>query len=545
MLILRLKVSAILINVTNFKQQFFTVYNFFMDKNINMLMHYHETTKHSPIRSARSLGYMDYNTQPNPYRNYYNSEKIDLKLSTHNATPPYAHIFNELPEAPLCLEAISQLFQFSLGLAATKSANGTEWSLRCNASSGNLHPTEGYIVLPPMQGISKQSTISHYNPQQHRLEKLATFHSDVLKKDEFLISLSSIYWREAWKYGERAFRYVNLDAGHALRALEVSAKLLGWEFKRINISNEKLNRLLGLNQKDRFHENEREEADILLLFSKQNHVDIEQLLNDTYKPYMGQANLLSSAHHSWDIIDDVANSTVEKNKELLHVNSHEYVRLPSYDSKEVILKRRSAQAMNRDKSHITNEQFVTILKSVNHEICGHESFVSFIIFVHDVESLENGLYLLSRNERHLKKLKTLLKNSFLFEKADEEIELYLLEKGDFKAIAKNISCNQNIASDGAFSLSMLAEFSKTINEYGSYMYRELHYECGSIGQQMYLEATSLNLNATGIGCFLDDTLHSLIGLENNVYQSLYHFTVGRAIIDTRITTNDPYLNLHV
>ncbi len=152
---------------------------------------------------------------------------------------------------------------------------------------------------------------------------------------------------------------------------------------------------------------------------------------------------------------------------------------------------------------------------------------------------------MSRNRRHFKELKTLLKNSFLFEKADDKLELYLLEIGDFKAIAKGISCNQSIAADGAFSLSMLAEFSKPINEYGSYMYRELYYECGSIGQQMYLEATSLNLSATGIGCFLDDMLHSLIGLKSNIYQSLYHFTVGRAIVDTRITTNDPYLNLHV
>ncbi len=74
-----------------------------------MLMHYHETTKHSLTRSARSLGYMDWN----PYRSYHNSEKIDLKLSTKNTTPPYTDIFSKVPKTPLCLEAISQLFQWS------------------------------------------------------------------------------------------------------------------------------------------------------------------------------------------------------------------------------------------------------------------------------------------------------------------------------------------------------------------------------------------------------------------------------------------------
>jgi hypothetical protein len=137
-----------------------------------------------------------------------------------------------------------------------------------------------------------------------------------------------------------------------------------------------------------------------------------------------------------------------------------------------------------------------------------------------------------------------MKSDFLFEKADKELELYLLQTGDYRAIAKSISCSQDIASDGAFSLGMLCEFSNVIQEYGPYMYKELYYECGSIGQQMYLEATSLDLSATGIGCFLDDTLHALIGLKDSRYQSLYHFTVGRAIVDARISTRDPYEHLN-
>ena len=159
-----------------------------MNKNLNTVYYYHEETKHTAMRHARSLGYLDWATQPNPYRSYEGAEKVGLKLSTSNATPLYSDIFNEVPKAPLCFEAISQLFQFSLGLAATKSHEGSSWSLRCNASSGNLHPTEAYIILPPMNGIDEKHTVSHYNPQHHHLEKLASFDSMVLAEDEFLLS---------------------------------------------------------------------------------------------------------------------------------------------------------------------------------------------------------------------------------------------------------------------------------------------------------------------------------------------------------------------
>ncbi len=128
-------------------------------------------------------------------------------------------------------------------------------------------------------------------------------------------------------------------------------------------------------------------------------------------------------------------------------------------------------------------------------------------------------------------------------KSKSEVDnLYLLEFGDFKLASKAISCNQNIASDGAFSLGMLVEFDNQIKIYGTHRYKELYWTCGAIGQQLYLEATSLNLSATGIGCFLDDIFHNLLGITNTKYQSLYHFTIGRGLIDSRLTNEEPYKN---
>ncbi len=61
-----------------------------------------------------------------------------------------------------------------------------------------------------------------------------------------------------------------------------------------------------------------------------------------------------------------------------------------------------------------------------------------------------------------------------------------------------------------------------------------------IGQVLYLEAEAAGVRGTGIGCFFDDPVHEVFGLEGNAYQSLYHFTVGGPVEDPRLTTLPPY-----
>ena len=61
-----------------------------------------------------------------------------------------------------------------------------------------------------------------------------------------------------------------------------------------------------------------------------------------------------------------------------------------------------------------------------------------------------------------------------------------------------------------------------------------------IGQILYLEAEAAGIRSTGIGCFFDDPVHDLFGFKDGTYQSLYHFTVGGPVEDTRLTTLPPY-----
>ncbi len=516
-----------------------------MNQDLQTVFHYHETTKHSQQRYARSLGYMDWSTQPNPFRNYNGTQSITLPLALDNTTPPYHLLDSELPSAPLLKESLSQLLQFSMGIAAYKVSGDSSWAVRCNASSGNLHPTETYVVLPPvLKEQNDKTTIYHYTPKNHGLETLTEFDTsfwDELTKNSFLVGFSSISWREVWKYGERAFRYVNLDAGHAWQSLVVSAKMLGWKITRLDsVSDDDISTLLGVNQSGRFFETEI--GDMLFVVSPEfisPSLSLDTLIESAPLVYEGIANQLSPSMQNWDIIPEIENATSTVQTKQKEVKRSSVIKEPTGESKTVVINRRSIHVMDKETSTITKEQFHTILRSVYDSQDAKENSAHLVLFVHRVERYESGLYIYIRNERNKQALQEQFHTAFKWGECDLQ-NLYLLEKRDLKMASKAISCSQDIASDGAFSLGMLCNFSEQIQIHGAHRYKELYWECGAIGQQLYLEATSLGLSGTGIGCFLDDTVHNLLGLKDNRFQTLYHFTVGRGYVDSRIQTKVAY-----
>ena len=514
---------------------------------IETVYEYHERTKHRPHRYAASLGYMDWAARPDPFRTYEATEVISLPLPDDAVSPAYSELFsNDTVTQPLTKQSLSALLRFSLGLAAWKCLDGECWALRCNASSGNLHPTEGYIIAPAITGICTQSFLAHYRPKTHALEILHTFDCDIwetLPDGTFLFALTSVVWREAWKYGERAFRYTQLDAGHALRAVSVSAALQGWENRLIHdIDVGLIDTMLGLDKQERFTLHEDEIADCLMILSPQPFTrfpDFEALSRILEGRITAKANRLSPSHHPWEAITLVEKAThtplqpLPKTSEPATDDATSSLR-----AAKVILERRSAQAMDFARAQITFDDFMQLLRSSRIAFRPFESACSLVLFVHNVETLDSGLYLYLLNPKYLRRFKEQMHDDFIFQSIADN--LYLLEKGDFRPQAKFISCSQDIASDGSFSLGMLCDFESQLALYGASRYKSLYWECGAIGQQLYLQATSLGLSATGIGCFLDDVMHRLLGLEDRSFQSLYHFTVGRAIVDSRLSTKAPY-----
>jgi hypothetical protein len=153
------------------------------------------------------------------------------------------------------------------------------------------------------------------------------------------------------------------------------------------------------------------------------------------------------------------------------------------------------------------------------------------------------LYLLARNPAEVETLRQAKHEHFAWSTppgCPADLPLYLLEEGDARRLATQVSCLQEIAGDGAFSLGMIAEFEENLRTHGPWFYRRLFWETGVIGQVLYLEAEAAGVRATGIGCFFDDPVHQVFGVKDVAFQSLYHFTVGGPVDDPRLTTLPPY-----
>lgn len=546
---------------------------------VQLALDYHERTKHHYQRFAASLGYLDWDTQPDPFRHFEGASFFKLPFSQRDETPPYDQMFEpkgRVP-APLSLESVSAFFFYSMALSAWKSYGGSQWALRVNPSSGNLHPTEGYGLFSSMKGLHYKPAGYHYSPLRHGLEMRTEFGSDLwrqfimgLPQESFLIALSSIHWRESWKYGERAYRYCQHDVGHALAALTFAAAIQGWTLHVVeNIGDDEIAALLGLDRLEDFHANESESPDLLAVVYPATGSPvydysplpecIQQIARGTWR---GKANRLSGEHHPWSIIERVSMACLARRKSIPHIQPA-VERLPessapfclsqhqdtSATSGHLIRTRRSAVAMD-GKTTLSREAFYSMLARTVPTLCKvpwnsmpWRPLVHLGLFVHRVEGIPGGLYALVRQSGTRDLLQEKMNSAFLWNRPEgcpEELPLFLLAEGDCRRLATSVSCGQDIAGDGVFSCGMLALFEPTIRKHGAFWYRRLFWETGMIGQVLYLEAEAKGIRGTGIGCFFDDPVHEIFGLKDRTFQSLYHFTAGGYVDDPRLTTLPAY-----
>ena len=550
-----------------------------MTSAIDTVLNYHESTKHHLDHYARSPGYLDWSSQPNPFRRYEGASCIVLEHGDNTEGPLYRDLYaSSILASPITLQSISRLFYYSMALSAWKKIpDGNAWSLRVNPSSGNLHPTESYLIIGPQVSPRINSGLYHYNPYYHALETRGLFDKHLwqalayqIPQNSFFIGLSSIYWREAWKYGERAYRYCNHDVGHALGAITIAAASLGWETELVDsLTDDDMSVLLGIEDQSGL---EAEHVDCLVVVYPNDSRDETEnekgklLQNVTSKmlegvrniTLSGEINQLSESHHDWPIIDEVSLAAKKIQGQCTN-NPGRASRAPlkagvlpqcNATAFQIISQRRSAVAMDGE-TVMERSIFFGILERLQSdsshpfECLPWLPNVSLFLFVHRVRYLDPGLYVLVRHDSHEASLRKSIRSDFLWDKpqgSPEELRLYFLAPQDVKQVAKVISCHQDIAADGAFSLGMLAKF-ENITEEGAYFYPRLFWETGLVGQLLYLEAEAAGMRSTGIGCFFDDVMHEALGITDHSWQSLYHFTVGGALEDSRLQTYPAYEHL--
>jgi SagB-type dehydrogenase family enzyme len=404
---------------------------------------YHQRSKHHPQRYAPGPGGLDWASQPDPFRRFAGAPRVELTLLAGETAARWDDLFRPggLPARRFALETLGPLLQLSLGLAAWKSQGGSRWALRCNPSSGNLHPTEAYLICPDLPGLA--AGVYHYRPEDHSLERRAA--APLAWSGGVLLALTGIHWREAWKYGMRAFRYCQHDCGHALAAIAYAAAALGWPVRLLDDwGDDQVAALVGVDRDADFPGAEAEAVEALVWVGPGHPPAAGAVLAMMRGvEWRGQANSLSRDHRDWPDIPEVAAATRRPAgvESLLEASADARAKLPPLapvcqePASVLIRRRRSAQAFD-GVTGLDAAAFYRLLDALlprpgqpPWSLLATPPRVHPVLFAHRVTGLEAGVYCLVRDPEQRPALAAAMRPDWLWVRppgCPEHLPLYLL-----------------------------------------------------------------------------------------------------------------------
>lgn len=529
------------------------------NEETDRLFAYHQATKHTYQSVRANARFLDWQNQPNPFRTYEGAPLVTLTSEpgfpesytfatmAHLAENPAGGARNQLAtDSRVKLDAnlLSRLLWHSMAISAWKKVpgSGARYSLRVNPSSGNLHPTETYLAVCGFAGF--ESGLYHYRADRHALELRnrgnwtrhladalefppasdSDAHADA--RPGLIVGLTSIFWREAWKYGNRAYRYCCHDLGHAMMSLLLAGRALGMPGGVVtHFSDLRLARVLGLAESD--------EAPMAFVIFRPEHASSQ--IDDMYdNQFMGAPNelsreevpyyLLLGMHRSTILPDSPgapAHSPQQQSPSAMSGfaddESAEIAPLRDAPFASTVRHRRSALDFDPVSSPLENDEFLQLLDFATRDwhadwrgnfggdIAAAQKgldFVTLYFYVHRVRDCEPGVYRWDRSRSTLE----------------------VLHRANVQRIAAFLSLEQALAGNACFAVSMIADLAKAARIFGNRGYRLIHFEAGAIGQRLYLGAEALGFRATGIGAFYDDDVHRYLGLleegESSVHSTL-------------------------
>ncbi len=463
---------------------------------------------------------------PDPYRYYDGAPRFDLPA--HPAPPeiPALQVLarrpGPFPEDADGASFLSGLLYLSAAISATKrvSRGGTQYSLRVNPSSGNLHPTEFHFLTRGLQGWP--DGLYHYLPVSHQAEQRAAGNFSAAPERGLLpiqFLLTTIAWREAWKYRARAYRYCLHDIGHAWQALALAARATGCEsFAMGHFPDEEVAQSCRLPE---------DEWPMLLVGVRGRSVPTRAPDTGPVLWSAGQPNRLSPEPVPYPLIDEMHVATkLDGEAEPVAraapaaAGSGEWKLPPpasaSHGFGRVVRRRRSALDFDASSGELSLAQLSAILACGSQPLFADfatSRFVQLYLYVHRVEGLEPGVY------RHW---------------GEHAGELEPLIQGDQRVMAAGLSLGQDLAGNACVAFSMVADLERATRAHGDRGYRYAHFEAGARGQHLYLAAEALGLRATGVGAFFDDDVNRYLKLAPRDGQVIYHFAIGYPVPDPRI-----------
>ncbi|HDJ28351.1 MAG TPA: SagB/ThcOx family dehydrogenase [Proteobacteria bacterium] len=485
---------------------------------------YHQLSSYDRLKMDPHA--LDWEQEPAVYKDYPGKKVLDIPLEVKLEPVSLFKLFQpqeiRAQNHPPSFETLGQLLLLAQMLTGrARHANGEIW-FRSIASAGALYPSELYIACSGIAGLA--AGIYHYDVSKPALALIRSGNPmPVLDGDKasgtpmltFLIS--AIFFRSAWKYRDRAYRYHLLDSGHLLENLLLALRAFSFAYElNIDFDDHQVNEILGVDP--------RREGCLALVkvpFSSPVSADTVEPLESAEG--LSRYSQVAAREEMYDALRIVHQESIKvmSGQEcragdwvrygLIDKNSWKSIASPVpanevYRYPEVLLHRRSK------RNFITGEPMSAaclsaIISLVNDgfESCSLAAKgLSCGLLVDNVAEMEPGFYAVKSADR----------------------SLALVTAGNFLGHMSHACLDQRWLAQAAIHVLLFADLVEVEKCAGARGYREVMLVAGRLGQRLYLGATVLGLGCCGIGAFYDREASELIGMPDQV-SLLYLLAVGQ------------------
>ncbi len=209
-------------------------------------------------RGRLAGGGLDWDTKPETYKRCPGAAVVELPPPVFNKPCSVwdalrtRRSVREFTDAPISSGQLSLLVWAAQGVTARLQGYG----LRTAPSAGALYPLELYLAVHNVSGIDPG--LYHYAVETHQLEGLAkgdlrlkagraALDQEIAYAANAVFVWTAVFERCKWKYKQRAYRYIYLDAGHSAQNVALAAVALGLGSCQIAaIYDDEANEMLGV-----------------------------------------------------------------------------------------------------------------------------------------------------------------------------------------------------------------------------------------------------------------------------------------------------------
>ncbi|NEQ46511.1 MAG: SagB/ThcOx family dehydrogenase [Leptolyngbya sp. SIOISBB] len=506
--------------------------------------YFHDRTKYSPDSLTRVARAMQ-GPQPEPFKAYRLGTEVDLK--------PYLDESKADVQASNDERAWARLSHFLINVygltAQLQTRLGEVFYLRAAPSAGGLYPTEIYLVSRGNQLLP--AGLYNYQARTHALWRFwddhawqalqeACFWHPALETTQIAVILTSVFYRSAWRYQDRAYRRICLDAGHVLGNLELASALVDYRPHLIGgYLDQAINQLLYLDAETESAIAVAALADLLQIEQNLPHSTTTQpslaplewprLADGELLPFIHQATCIEQDHNfRWSSRQQSVSDQAGPAPNAIPDDKYNFpfclkvstVTSPiNWDNRlqgleRTILRRRSTRAFSG--ATLTLEELSAVLDFVyqphhyvDQGLDGDPdyfdiSLIQTFVAVSGIEGLDAGCYYYAPLSQELRQIR--FKN--------------------FRAELQYLCLGQDLGHDAGAVIFHTADLKAAIARHGDRVYRYLHLDAGHLGQRLNLAAIRLELGVSGIGGFFDDQVNDVLGIPEDE-AVLYITTLGR------------------